>query len=32
VKVTMREVDVIKAGKELEVALCRLYQQSFYED
>ncbi len=32
VKVTMREVDVLKAGKELEVALCRLYQQSLYED
>ena len=32
VKVTMREIDVLKAGKELEAALCRLYQQSLYED
>lgn len=32
VEVTMREVDVIKAGKELEATLHRLYQQSLYED
>jgi hypothetical protein len=32
VEVTMREVDVLRAGKELEIALCRLYQQSLYED
>jgi hypothetical protein len=32
VEVTMREVDVLKVGKELEAALCRLYQQSLYEN
>ena len=32
VEVTMREVDVIKVGKEMEAALRRLYQQNLYED
>ena len=32
VEVTMREVDVIRIGKEMEAALHRLYQQNLYED
>ncbi len=32
VEVAMRQVDVIRAGKELEAALRRLYQQALYED
>lgn len=32
VEETMEQVDVIRAGKELEAALRRLYQQALYED
>ena len=32
VEETMEQVDVIRAGKELEAALRRLYQRALYED